>query len=80
VGRDFPLQELLVPLPAEPSGPAVLDPAALRTESLELVLESLADLFADPLFLSTLFASFDCDPARKDLVQPLMQVLSRCTR
>ena len=45
-----------------------------------MVLESLCDLLADDGFLPTLFASFDCDPTRSDLVQPMIQYLSQCAR
>ena len=44
------------------------------------VLESLLDLLADSGFIPTLFASFDCDCAREDVVQPLVHLLSQCER
>jgi hypothetical protein len=43
-------------------------------------LESLCYLLADDGFLPALFASFDCDPTRSDLVQPMIQYLSQCAR
>lgn len=45
-----------------------------------MVFESLCDLLADDGFLPALFASFDCDPTRSDLVQPMIQYLSQCAR
>ena len=49
-------------------------------EELEVVLESLVDLLADPSFLPSLFASFDCDPTKSDVVQPLVRYLATCKR
>jgi hypothetical protein len=50
------------------------------TEELELILESLSDLISDSGFLPSLFASFDCDPTKPDIIQPLIHYLSRSTR
>ena len=47
---------------------------------LEIILESLADLLADLGFLPSLFASFDCDPSKGDIVQPMIKYLSSCMR
>lgn len=49
-------------------------------EELELILESLSDLISDSGFLPSLFASFDCDPTKPDIIQPLIHYLSRSTR
>ena len=47
---------------------------------IETVLESLVDLVADEGFMPALFATFDCDTTKNDLVQPLVKYLSRCVR
>ena len=54
--------------------------APFSVEELEVVLESLVDLLADPSFLPSLFASFDCDPTKSDVVQPLIRYLGTCKR
>ena len=54
--------------------------AVFSTDELEIVLESLSDLLADPSFLPSLFASFDCDPTKTDIVQPLVKYLGSCKR
>ena len=60
--------------------PAAGAPSSFSIEELEIVLESLADLLADLGFLPSLFASFDCDPSKGDIVQPLVKYLSSCMR
>jgi Sec7 domain len=55
-------------------------PSSFSIEELEIVLESLADLLADLGFLPSLFASFDCDPSKGDIVQPLVKYLTSCMR
>ena len=54
--------------------------ASFSTDELEIVLESLTDLLADPSFIPSLFASFDCDPTKADIVQPLVKYLGTCKR
>jgi hypothetical protein len=49
-------------------------------DEIEIILESLADLLADPGFIPSLFASFDCDPTKADIVQPLVKYLGTCIR
>jgi hypothetical protein len=49
-------------------------------EELEMILESLADLLADPGFIPSLFASYDCDPLASDIVRPLVHYLCQCAR
>eukprot|EP01038_Epipyxis_sp_PR26KG_P004477 gene4477-6328_t len=51
-----------------------------KVEELEIILESLCDFLADVAFLPALFSSFDCDPTKADLVQPMIQYLSRAAR
>lgn len=51
-----------------------------RTEILEMIFESLTDLISDDTLLPALFASFDCHPLAMDLVQPLVQLLTRASR
>jgi Sec7 domain len=60
--------------------PAAGAPSSFSIDELEIVLESLADLLADLGFLPSLFASFDCDPSKGDIVQPLVKYLSSCMR
>jgi len=48
-------------------------------EELIIILESLADLISDAGFLPSLFASFDCDPSKSDIMKPLVNYLSRCS-
>ena len=55
-------------------------PTSFSIAELELILESLADLLADLGFLPSLFASFDCDPSKGDIVQPLVKYLGACMR
>ena len=54
--------------------------AAFSLDEIEIILESLADLLADIGFLPSLFTSFDCDPSKGDIVQPLIKYLSSCMR
>ena len=55
-------------------------PTSFSIAEIELILESLADLLADLGFLPSLFASFDCDPSKGDIVQPLIKYLGACMR
>lgn len=59
--------------------PSAEDSTFFRLDELELILESLGDVVSDLSFLPTLFLSFDCDPTSADLVQPLLEYLSRCS-
>lgn len=59
--------------------PALEDTTFFRLDELELILESLGDVVSDLSFLPALFVSFDCDPTSADLVQPLLEYLSRCS-
>lgn len=61
-------------VPLNPAG----DTAFFRLDELELILESLGDVVSDLSFIPALFVSFDCDPTSADLVQPLLEYLSRC--
>ena len=61
-------------MPLNPAG----DTAFFRLDELELILESLGDVVSDLSFIPALFVSFDCDPTSADLVQPLLEYLSRC--
>eukprot|EP00596_Hydrurales_sp_CCMP1899_P004941 CAMPEP_0119047238 /NCGR_PEP_ID=MMETSP1177-20130426/51980_1 /TAXON_ID=2985 /ORGANISM="Ochromonas sp, Strain CCMP1899" /LENGTH=1905 /DNA_ID=CAMNT_0007021581 /DNA_START=110 /DNA_END=5824 /DNA_ORIENTATION=- len=54
--------------------------AGFTIEELEIILESLADLLADLGFIPSLFASFDCDLTKGDVVQPLVKYLGACMR
>ncbi len=54
--------------------------ASFSLEEQEAVLESLCDLLADPAFLPALYLSFDCDPTKPDIAQPLVQWVCRCSR
>jgi len=47
---------------------------------LEVIFDSLSDLVSDNTYITTLFISFDCDPQRPDILQPLFHYLSRCAR
>jgi hypothetical protein len=49
-------------------------------DELEIILECLADLLSDASFLPLLFANFDCDPTKADVVQPLLMYIGTCTR
>ena len=55
-------------------------PSSFSIDEIEIVLESLADLLADLGFLPSIFASFDCDPSKGDIVQPLVKYLTSCMR
>ncbi len=59
--------------------PSLEDSTFFRLDELELILESLGDVVSDLSFLPALFVSFDCDPTSADLVQPLLEYLSRCS-
>jgi Sec7-like guanine-nucleotide exchange factor len=50
------------------------------TEELEIILENFCDLLSDSSFLPSLFASFDCDPTRIDIVQPIVQCICHVAR
>lgn len=76
--------ELVSPFIAIPtSTPVATGPITettyFRLDELELILESLGDVVSDLSFLPSLFVSFDCDPTSADLVQPLLEYLSRCS-
>jgi len=47
---------------------------------LDIIFDSLSDILSDHTFVTTLFISFDCDPQRPDVLQPLLHYLSRCAR
>ena len=49
-------------------------------EELGIIMESLADLVLGRGFIQTLYATFDCDPTKPDIVGPLLGYLSKCTR
>jgi hypothetical protein len=51
----------------------------IRTEVLEIIFESLTDILCEDAYLPSLYASFDCNPLAVDLVQPLIQLISRAT-
>lgn len=51
-----------------------------RTEVLEMIFESLTDLISDDALFPALYVSFDCNPLSLDLIQPLVQLLTRATR
>ena len=67
---DLRLQGLSLP----PSAPG------FSIEELEVVFESLSDQIADVGFLPSIFASFDCDPGKSDIVIPVIRYLSHCAR
>ena len=77
--------ELTSPFVCIPASPLTAAAAPLsetvyfRLDELELILESLGDVVSDLSFLPALFVSFDCDPTSADLVQPLLEYLSRCS-
>jgi len=54
--------------------------AGFCEEELEMILDSLCDLLSDEGFLPTLFASFDCDPTKPDIVSPLLNYIGQCSR
>jgi hypothetical protein len=49
-------------------------------EQIEVILESLIDLIADNGFVPTLFASFDCDSGKSDVLKPLVHYIGECAR
>jgi hypothetical protein len=49
-------------------------------ELLEVILESLQDVLSEPGFLSMMFISFDCDPSRQNIFQPMFSYLCKCSR
>ena len=53
---------------------------AFSVEEMEVVMECLGDLLSDSSFIPSLFISFDCDPTKNDLIQPLVRYLCRCCR
>lgn len=55
-------------------------PTQFSTEELEVIFESLSDQIADEGFLPSMFASFDCDPSKTDMVIPVIRYLSHCSR
>lgn len=68
--------------PMSPTSKAYMKNSQLffSISKIEMVLESLVDLVADEGFLPALFATFDCDTTKNDLVQPLIKYISRCVR
>lgn len=52
--------------------------AFLNIEDLEVVLESLCDLVSDVSFIPSLYASFDSNPSKPDIVFPLVENVSKC--
>ena len=63
------------PNPKDPMLPTQI----VRIEVLEIIFESLTDLLCEDAYLPCLYASFDCNPLAVDLVQPLIQLISRAT-
>lgn len=55
-------------------------PDGFSPEELGIIMESLADLVLGRGFLQSLYATFDCDPTKPDIVGPLLGYLSKCTR
>ena len=49
-------------------------------EELGIIMESLADLVLGRGFIQTLYATFDCDPSKPDIVGPLLGYFSKCSR
>lgn len=47
-------------------------------EELEMILDFLLDFVAIPGFLPSLYASFDCDAGKPDIVKPLFQYFGKC--
>ena len=56
------------------------DAGSFSVPKLELILQNLVDLLADFDFVPSIFASFDCDTTKNDVVQPMVRYLSRCVR
>jgi hypothetical protein len=49
-------------------------------EELEMILDFLLDFVAIPGFLPSLYASFDCDAGKPDIVKPLFHYFGKCAR
>ena len=49
-------------------------------EELEMILESLCDMLSNTGFLTSLYASFDCEPTKPDIARPLVSYLGKCAR
>ena len=47
---------------------------------LEIVMETLADLCAEPTLFLDLFVNYDCDLARDDILESMVVLLSSCAR
>ncbi len=49
-------------------------------EVLEIVLEGLTDLMANPDFFALLYATFDSQFSCQDVLHPIVGVVSQCSR
>lgn len=65
----------------DPAARFIMPPTSgFSLEELSILLESLTDLALARGFLQSLFATFDCDPTKPDIVRPLLSYMSKCTR
>ena len=55
-------------------------PGGYSIEELEMILDFLLDFVAIPGFLPSLYASFDCDAGKPDIVKPLFHYFGKCSR
>lgn len=51
-----------------------------KVDELEMIMESLNDLLSEASLIPSLFISFDCNPAKRNLLQPMIQLISSCSR
>ena len=49
-------------------------------EELGMIMESLCDIISNKGFITSIFASFDCEPTKPDIVKPLFDYLGECSR
>ena len=47
-------------------------------DELEMIFDSFVDFLGNAGFMTCLFSSFDCDPTKPDLLQPMLQYVSKC--
>jgi hypothetical protein len=61
------------------AGAIVPEEGQYTVEELEMIFDSFVDFLGHSGFMSSLYSSFDCDPTKPDILQPMFQYISKCS-
>ena len=61
-----------------PSAPVATEVNEYSVDELELILDSFVDFLGHTGYMTSLYASFDCDPMKPDILRPMFQYISKC--